>query len=47
MYTLEVIREENDKKILALYNEYVVQLLSLSGVHFNARMKDMMAVLIQ
>ena len=28
-----VIREENDKTILALYNEYVVQLSSSSGVH--------------
>ena len=29
VYTLEVIRKENDRRILALYTEYVAQSLSI------------------
>jgi len=48
VYTLEVTRRENDRRVLALYTEYAVEIPSEVDLCLtNARMKDMMAVLIQ
>ena len=47
VYTLETKRHENDKRILALYVEYVASNFGRTPLLTKFRMKDMMAVLVQ
>ena len=47
IYTLETKRRENDKRVLALYAEYVASNFYWASHLTNSRMKDMMAVLVQ
>jgi len=46
-YTLETKRRENDKRVLALYAEYVTSGLDRALRLTSFRMKDMMEVLVQ
>ena len=47
VYTLETKRRENDKRVLALYVEYVAQNPIGKQTSQNFRMKDMMAALLR
>ena len=47
VYTLETKRRENDKRVLALYVEYVASNFDRHFRLTNSRMKDMMTVLVQ
>ena len=45
--TLETKHHENDKRVIALYLEYVAPNFDRTSHLTNSRMKDMLAVLIQ